>query len=205
LGLVDRARSNLPDVCLAGDIIVGFPTETEEDFELTKDLLRRVRFKNHFIFKYSPRPGTAAMSRLADDVPAEVKRRRNTELLELQAQISAQVHGEYVGRTVSVFVEKIGQRRNKRSGSFAQAVELGWARPRVQVSGRTTGDLITVFDVPENLEAEVLIGRIISVRITGSGPLILQGELIRQAASKGDRPTVAAGSASADGSSDFVR
>ncbi|MEE9130588.1 MAG: MiaB/RimO family radical SAM methylthiotransferase [Phycisphaerales bacterium] len=205
LGLVDRARRILPDVCLAGDIIVGFPTETDEDFELTKDLLRRVRFKNHFIFKYSPRPGTAAMSRLPDDVPGQVKRRRNHELLELQAQISDQVHGEYVGRTVDVFVEKLGQGRTKASGGFAQPVRLGWERPRVQVSGRTQGDLITVFDLPEQLEAEDLIGRIIPVRITGSGPLILQGEPIRQPASTGDQPMATAGSASADESSDFVR
>ncbi|MEE9296958.1 MAG: hypothetical protein V3W34_18595, partial [Phycisphaerae bacterium] len=170
-------------------------------------LLRRVRFKNHFIFKYSPRPGTAAMSRLPDDVPAEVKRRRNHELLELQAQISDQVHREYIGQTVDVFVEKIGQRRTRRSVGFpgAPGVRLGWARPRVQVSGRTAGDLITVFDVPEQMEAEDLIGRIISVRITGSGPLILQGEPIRQPASKGDQPMATAGSASAEGSSDFVR
>ena len=205
LGLVDRARRILPDVCLAGDIIVGFPTETDEDFERTKALLRRLRFKNHFIFKYSPRPGTAAMGRLPDDVPTEVKRRRNHELLELQAQISAQVHGEYVGRTVDVFVEKIGQRRNTRSGGLAQPVHLGWERPRVQVSGRTTGDLITVFDVPEQMQAEDLIGRRISVRITRSGPLILEGAPIRPLASKGDQPTATAGSASADGSSDFVR
>ena len=205
LGLVDRARRILPDVCLAGDIIVGFPTETDEDFERTKALLRRLRFKNHFIFKYSPRPGTAAMGRLPDDVPTEVKRRRNHELLELQAQISAQVHGEFVGRTMDVFVEKIGQRRNTRSGGLAQPVHLGWERPRVQVSGRTTGDLITVFDVPEQMRAEDLIGRIISVRITRSGPLILEGAPIRPPASKGDQPTATAGSASADGSSDFVR
>ena len=205
LGLVDRARRILPDVCLAGDIIVGFPTETEDDFELTKDLLRRVRFKNHFIFKYSPRPGTAAMSRLPDDVPAEVKRRRNHELLDLQAQISAQVHGEYVGRTVDVFVEKIGQRRAKRSGGFAQPVRLGWERPPVQVSGRTQGDLIAVFDVPEQMEAEDLIGRIISVRITGSGPLILQGVPSRQPAPEGAQPPAVVGSDRADGSSDFVR
>ena len=67
LGLVDRARRILPDVCLAGDIIVGFPTETDEDFERTKALLRRLRFKNTFNFKAAPRPGTAAMSRLPDD------------------------------------------------------------------------------------------------------------------------------------------
>ena len=147
------------------------------------------------------------MSRLPDDVPAEVKRRRNNELLDLQAQISAQVHGEYVGRTVDVFVEKIGQRRTNRSGGFpgAPGVRLAWERPPVQLSGRTQGDLITVFDLPEQMEAEDLIGRIIPVRITRSGPLILEGAPIRPPASKGDQPTATAGSASADGSSDFVR
>ena len=125
--------------------------------------------------------------------------------MELQDQTSAQVHGEYVGRTVDVFVEKIGQSRNTRSGGLAQPVHLGWERPRVQVSGRTQGDLITVFDVPEQMQAEDLIGRIIPVRITRSGPLILEGAPIRPPASKGDQPTATAGSASADGSSDFVR
>ena len=84
-------------------------------------------------------------------------------------------------------------------------MRLGWERPRVQVSGRTQGDLITVFDVPEQMEAEEIIGRIIPVRITGSGPLILQGEATRQPASKGDEPMATAGSARAEGSSDFVR
>ena len=71
---------------------MGFPTETEDDFRETGDLLRRVRFKNNFIFKYSPRPGTAAIARLGDDVPSLVKRRRNRELLALGALISAEVH-----------------------------------------------------------------------------------------------------------------
>ncbi len=180
LDLVGRARSILPDVSMAGDIIVGFPTETEQDFQLTKDLLRRVRFKNHFIFKYSPRPGTAAMDRLGDDVPNEVKRARNNELLELQAQISAQVHREYVGHDIEVFVEKISPRATKRSGGYGQRVDLGWEGPGIQVAGRTMGDLITVLDVPEQLQAEDLIGRIISVEITGSGPLILQGRMNQQ-------------------------
>ena len=177
LDLVARARRILPDVCLAGDIIVGFPTENERDFELTKDLLGRIGFKNQFIFKYSPRPGTAAMDRLPDDVPDEVKRARNNELLELQAQISAQVHGKYVGQDVEVFVEKISRRATNPSGGFDQRVDLGWEVPGIQVAGRTMGDLITVLEVPERHRAENLIGQIISVRITGSGPLILEGRM----------------------------
>src|SRR5690606_33995895 len=106
---LDRARSYLdqPEIgrplTVAGDIIVGFPTETDEDFEATKDLLRRARYKNCFIFKYSPRPGTVAHDRIPDDVPDEVKRRRNNELLALQQQISAETSRAYVGRTVDVF------------------------------------------------------------------------------------------------------
>ena len=171
LDFVERARATLPDVSLAGDVIVGFPTETDEDFEMTRDLLRRVRFKNNFIFKYSPRPGTSAFDRLPDDVPLAVKRRRNNELLALQAEISASVHAGYVGRRVDVFVEGVSERPP------STRVVLGWQRRRVQVSGRTAGDLITVFEPPEGVEPDELVGRIVPVRVTGSGPLILFGRL----------------------------
>ena len=174
LEFIDRARSFMPDVSIAGDIIVGFPTETEEDFELTRSLLRSVPFKNNFIFKYSPRPGTVAIDRFEDDVPDAVKRRRNNELLALQAEVSAEVHAGWVGRSVDVFVEKVSRASKARQGQ----IELGWARPRVQMAGRTAGDLITVFDLPESMEPENLIGRIVPVRITGSRSLLLQGELI---------------------------
>ncbi|MHC4208377.1 MAG: MiaB/RimO family radical SAM methylthiotransferase [Planctomycetota bacterium] len=174
LDLVERARSILPDVTMAGDIIVGFPTETEADFEMTRELMRRVRFKNHFIFKYSPRPGTAAADRLPDDVPEAVKRRRNNELLALQADISASVHADYVGRVVDVFVEGVS-RKDARAGSGR--VELRWQRPSVQMSGRTGGDLITVFALPAGCRPQDLVGRIVPVEVTGSGPLILCGRL----------------------------
>ncbi|MCZ6611910.1 MAG: MiaB/RimO family radical SAM methylthiotransferase [Planctomycetota bacterium] len=173
---IDRARAALPDVSIAGDIIVGFPTETDADFEMTKDLLRRVRFKNNFIFKYSPRPGTAAIARLGDDVPSLVKRRRNRDLLALGALISAEVHAEYVGRVEDVFVQKVSEKTTGRSAPSGGQVQLGWETPPVQMSGRTGGDLITVFDVPASHSCDDLVGRIIPVRITGSGPLILKGE-----------------------------
>src|SRR3954465_11325179 len=74
---IDRARGYMPDISLASDAIVGFPTETDEDFATTIELTKYCRFKNSFIFKYSPRPGTIAIDRHADDVPDDVKRVRN--------------------------------------------------------------------------------------------------------------------------------
>jgi len=179
---VDRCRSYLPDVSIAGDIIVGFPGETEEDFQQSVDLLKRVRFKNNFIFKYSPRPGTVAIKRLTDDVPADVKRRRNNELLAIQADISASVHADWIGRTVDVFVEQVSQKSASsgfqgRPPNGSGKVELGWARPAVQMSGRTDGDLITFFTLPDDLQPQDLIGRMVPVTVTGAGPLRLEGRL----------------------------
>jgi tRNA-2-methylthio-N6-dimethylallyladenosine synthase len=171
---VERARSALPDVSLAGDVIVGFPTETAADFEMTRDLMRRVRFKNHFIFKYSPRPATNAHERLADDVPEATKRQRNNELLAVQADISASVHAGYVGRVVDVFVEGVSPKSVPAGNG---RVEVRWQGPPTQMSGRTDGDLITVFELPAGAEPQALVGRIVPVRVTGSGPLILVGQL----------------------------
>jgi tRNA-2-methylthio-N6-dimethylallyladenosine synthase len=105
LEFVHRAIRKLPDVCLAGDIIVGFPTESDEDFEATVQLVRSVPFKNNFIFKYSPRPGTTAIDRYPDDVPTEVKKFRNNHLLAVQSEVSTTVHRSWVGKTVEVLVE----------------------------------------------------------------------------------------------------
>jgi len=79
--LIDRAREIVPGVAVGGDFIVGFPGESEEDHAASAELIRRSGYKNSFIFKYSPRPGTKAVERLADDVAEGVKRRRNQELL----------------------------------------------------------------------------------------------------------------------------
>lgn len=174
LEFVDRARAILPDASIAGDIIVGFPTETDEDFDLTKELLRRVRFKNNFIFKYSPRPGTIAIDRFEDDVPDEVKRARNNELLTLQAEISAEVHAEHHGRRIRALVEGFGQAGAKRRGN----IELRWEKPRTQMTARTAGDMIVVFDVPDGRNADDLLGRIVEVEVVSSGPLILFGRLV---------------------------
>lgn len=184
LEFVDRAFEIVPDLCLAGDIIVGFPTETDEDFELTKALLRRVPFKNNYIFKYSARPGTTAIDRFEDDVPTEIKKARNNELLALQAEISGAVHKSWIGREVNVFFERLTHRTaDGRKVSKADGrVQLGWQDPNApapttQVSGRTMGDLITVCEVPDATTATALLGTTRRVAITSSAPLLLRGTL----------------------------
>lgn len=175
---IDRVCSALPDVSIAGDIIVGFPTETDADFEQTCELIRSVPFKNNFVFKYSPRPGTVAIDRFEDDVPEAVKRSRLNALLAIQSEVSRAVHEREIGRVHPVFVEKLGTGGTK-SGSSRQ-VELGWetpAPPQEQLSGRTPGDLITVFDVPQGTSATSLIGHIVPVRVHSAAPRLLRGTL----------------------------
>ena len=131
LEFLDRARAFLhqPEIgralTVAGDIIVGFPTETDEDFAATERLLEKARYKNCFIFKYSPRPGTIAYDKLADDVPEGIKRRRNNQLLALQNRISATVGEEFVGSTVSVFVQGVSKRESKKRDGVEAARQQG--------------------------------------------------------------------------------
>ena len=100
-----------------------------------------MRFKNNFIFKYSPRPGTNAFGRLEDDVPEQEKRRRNNDLLALQAEIGTEVHAEWVGREVPVFWKTTGKGRKSSSGAENGGVELRIQGESpssgVQLSGRT--------------------------------------------------------------------
>ena len=98
-------------------------------------------------------------------------------MLALQAEISAEVHEEYVGRQVEVFVEKISPHELKQTNGIDPQVKLGWERSRIQLSGRTEGDLITVFDAEDEKAANEMIGRIVRVKVTASGPLILHGTL----------------------------
>ncbi len=105
LELVERARRIVPGIQLAGDFIVGFPTETDDDYQMTRELAEKVRYKNCFIFKYSPRPGTLAIKRHPDDVPEEVKRFRNNDLLRETTRVSAEINRELVGQTVEILCE----------------------------------------------------------------------------------------------------
>lgn len=104
--LIDKIREIMPDCGISHDIITGFPTETEEDHQDTLDLMEYVQYDYGFMFMYSERPGTLAARKLEDDVPDEVKKRRLTEIVELQRKHSA-IHTEkMVGKTVEILIEK---------------------------------------------------------------------------------------------------
>ena len=109
-----RIRARVPGLALSSDFIVGFPGETEEDFEETLALLRRVRFGSLFGFRYSPRPGTAAARWGADaEVPADVSSRRLARLLDLQTEIQLEINRGLVGQEFEILVE--GQDRRGQS------------------------------------------------------------------------------------------
>jgi tRNA-2-methylthio-N6-dimethylallyladenosine synthase len=143
-------RETVPGAAVTSDFIVGFSGETDEDFQATVDLVREARFKNCFIFKYSPRPGTKAAELYADDVPDEVKRRRNNELLDLQDAISLEDNQPFVGRQVEILVE----------GPSKAAKKAKSADGTLQLVGRTRCDRIVVFEGPR-----ALAGRIVDVTI----------------------------------------
>ncbi len=162
LELIERARAVVPRITVAGDFIVGFPGETEEDFQATVDLVQRARYKNAFVFKYSPRPGTTADKRLADMVPDEVKQRRNMELLAVQEQISGELNQTFLGREVTVLVEGLSKKAHANRTDDGNLPQL---------MGRTSTDHIVVFNGPVSLA-----GCFAHVRITRTSPLTLFGE-----------------------------
>ncbi len=160
--MLARMRETIPGVSVSSDFIVGFCGETEESFERTVRLVERARFKNSFIFKYSPRQGTKADELFTDDVPEEVKRRRNNYLLAVQSAISLQENRQFIGRTVTVLVEGPSRSTTRREG---------WDRAD-QWTGRTTCDRIVVFR-----GNEALTGRLVRVRIDDASAVTLFGEL----------------------------
>jgi tRNA-2-methylthio-N6-dimethylallyladenosine synthase len=180
---IARARAYMSDVSLASDFIVGFPTETDEEFEQTVDLVRECRFKNSFIFKYSPRPGTVAIDRFADDVPEDVKRRRNNRLLAVQGEVSAAANEEMVGRTVELMVEGVSKLVARKAAYPASNVELGAGfggvarddepAATVQLVGRTRGDQVVVFDGDPSLK-----GQLIDVAIVAAKQMTLFGRQV---------------------------
>ncbi|MHC4396752.1 MAG: tRNA (N6-isopentenyl adenosine(37)-C2)-methylthiotransferase MiaB [Planctomycetota bacterium] len=162
LELLDRARAIVPDIAIAGDFIVGFPGETEEDFQATVELVKKARYKNCFVFKYSQRPGTTADNRLEDNVPAEIKKRRNTYLLGVQEKISDELSKEFLSREVLVLVEGLSKKPHLNKAEKAN---------NPQLVGRTATDWIVVFNGPESLA-----GQFAKVKVTKTSPLTLFGE-----------------------------
>jgi tRNA-2-methylthio-N6-dimethylallyladenosine synthase len=163
LAMLDKARSVVPDIAIAGDFIVGFPDETEEDFQATVRLAEKAAYKNAFIFKYSPRPGTAADKKLQDNISAEVKQKRNVELLAVQEKISEQLSDKFLNQQVIVLVE--GPSKKNRHTTIDTNNQ--------QLIGRTATEYIVVFDGPLSLA-----GDFVQVEITKTSPLTLFGRLV---------------------------
>ena len=170
--LIEMAREMVPEISLVGDFIVGFPGESDEDFEASCRLLLRTRYKNVFVFRYSPRPGTVADRRVADEVPIDVKRRRNAELLRLQEQVSLEQNRRLVGQGVEVLVEGASKAALKARRQHVSQTGSSWRSPQ-QLAGRTRGHQIVVFDGPDELT-----GRTVKVRIVQATALTLHANLV---------------------------
>lgn len=154
LEAVERLHRYVPDVAITTDIIVGFPGETEEDFEATRALMKAARFDNSFIFKFSPRPGTPA-AEMEDDVSAEEKDRRNKVLLADQDELGKDCNSKWVGRELRVLVEGPSLRNRER-----------W-------SGRCEQNKVVIFDPVDGVTG----GDVVPVRITRANPQTLFGEI----------------------------
>ncbi|PTX58680.1 tRNA-2-methylthio-N6-dimethylallyladenosine synthase [Melghirimyces profundicolus] len=157
LELVDKIKKAIPDVVLTTDIIVGYPGETEEQFEDTLSLMREVEFDSAFTFIYSPREGTPA-ARMKDDVPHEVKKERLHRLNRLQDEISRKKNEALRGQVVEVLVE----------GESKKDPDI--------LSGRTRTNKVVNFRGPKHL-----IGEFAHVRITEPRTWTLNGEWVEEA------------------------
>ncbi|MFL5241775.1 MAG: tRNA (N6-isopentenyl adenosine(37)-C2)-methylthiotransferase MiaB [Gemmataceae bacterium] len=160
--MLQRCREKVPGAAISSDFIVGFCGETETSFERTCDLVREGGFKNSFIFKYSARPGTKADDLYPDDVPEDVKKRRNNELLAIQNKVSLADHRNKIGEIVEVLVE----------GPSKSALKSDSAGPK-QLTGRAMTDHIVVFEGNERL-----IGQTVSVMIEEATAFTLFGAVV---------------------------
>ncbi len=155
LALVHRLRAAVAGIVISTDMIVGFPGETEDDFDATLSLVSEVRFQFMYSFKYSPRPNTLAEKRMADDVPEAVKARRIVALQQLQGRIQREIFESMVGQEFDVLVD--GRSRRRES----------------ELAGKTAGWVTVNFP-----GAADLVGRLVRVRVTEAAPNSVRGELI---------------------------
>ncbi len=152
--IINMLRSHMPNISLSTDIIVGFPEETEEEFQDTLSALEEIRFTNIFSFRYSPRPQTAA-SKLKDSVPFEDKKKRLIKVQTLQKKIQLEFNRSLIGETMKVLC--LG--RSKKDSRV--------------LSGRNEGYQVVNFTSKEDVT-----GRFVDVRITSCGPYSLIGESV---------------------------
>jgi len=148
--LVDSIRRKIPQISLSTDIIVGFPGETEEQFERSLALVKEMRFDAIHVAAYSPRPGTIAWREYQDNVPADVKRERLHRIEDLQTAIAAEINSQLRGRDVEVLVE------GKKNGKWF---------------GRTRSNKLVFFEDSGNW-----LGQLALIQVEKTSPWSLQGK-----------------------------
>ena len=153
--LIDNIRSIIPNCAISHDMIAGFPTETEADHQDTLSLMKYVKYDFGFMFAYSERPGTLAARKIEDDVPLAVKKRRLSEIIELQREHSYYRTQEFLGKTACVLIEKTSKKSKN------------------QWSGRTTQNTVVVFP-KENYQ----IGQFVDVKILDCTSATLIGKAL---------------------------
>jgi tRNA-2-methylthio-N6-dimethylallyladenosine synthase len=152
--LINRIRSQIPEIYLSTDVIVGFPGESQEQFQATFNLLRELKFDNVHVAAYSPRPETIAAREYEDNIPLEIKKERLKAIELLQGGIAADINARLLGKTVEVLVE--GRKNDKWHG-----------RSR-------SGKLVFLSDNSE------LLGQIVRVKVEKTSPWALQGKFITE-------------------------
>ena len=152
LGIIKKLRAAKPDIGITTDIIVGFPGETEEDFEQTLSLCREVQFDNAYIFKYSPRRDTPA-AEMPDQVPQEIREERNHRLLDLVNEIAARKYDSFIGKQVEILVEGPSKKNAAR------------------YTGRTRCNRIVLFDGSARHQSQLM-----DVKIERTGSFTLYGD-----------------------------
>lgn len=156
LGILDRVREAIPDAAITTDIIVGFPGETEEDFQQTLEVVEQARFTSAFTFLYSPRPGTPAAD-MEDQIPHEVMQERYERLIALQERITEEDSKKWEGRDVEVLIVEDGGRKDHSAH---------------RISGRARDNRLVHLSLPEGIEygREVRPGDMVRATVTYAAP-----------------------------------
>ncbi len=154
---LEDLRKRVPGIAITTDLIVGFPGETDDDFEKTLELIRRIRYDLIFSYTYSPRPGTHAL-KYGDTVPDEVKRARHARLMEIQNEIQCANNHDQIGKLEEILCEGASK-----------------TEPNV-ACGRTLGMRQVNFTLPEGIRPADIEGKFLPVNITGANSFSLRGE-----------------------------
>lgn len=157
LAILDEVRAKIPHASITTDIIVGFPGETEEDFQATLDVVEKARFTSAYTFQYSPRPGTPA-AEYENQIPKEVVQDRYERLLELQERVCLEENEKLIGTEVELLVQAGGGRKNNKTN---------------RMTGRARDGRLVHFKPEGELDGEIRPGDVVTTTVTKAAPFFL--------------------------------